>query len=387
MTITELHGNEELRNTEFPVTRNKIFMAHAAVCPLPHRVSRAMQRQAEQATLDEQEQAFGHADLKNTREVAAELIGADSSEIALVGPTSLGLSFIAAGLEFRRSANIVIYYDDYPSNVYPWMALAAKGVEVRLMNIGRLGRIRDIDVLGQIDENTALVALASCHFISGWRIDYKTIGEALRARGILFCVDAIQTLGVYPMNARYVDFLAADAHKWMLGPCAAGLLYVRKEVQDRLKPTVFGWHNVRCPDFVAQEQMKHPPDARRYEAGSFNISGYCGFKASMELLMEIGVENIATELLRQRNRTIPRLQEQGWTVLSADAPEQNQSGIVSFRRDDCDLAAVHAELLKRKIDISLRTDRERKHYLRISAHFYNTDREMDQLLDALKELA
>jgi len=387
MTIAELHQNEELRNTEFPVTRNKIFMAHAAVCPLPHRVSQAMQKQAEQAAQDEQEQAFGHADLQETRVAAADLIGADSSEIALVGPTSLGLSFVAAGLQFRRSANIVIYYDDYPSNVYPWMALAEKGVEVRLLNIGRLGRVRDIDVLGQIDENTALVALASCHFISGWRIDFKTIGRALRERGILFCVDAIQTLGVYPVDVKYIDFLAADAHKWMLGPCAAGLLYVRKEIQDHLRPTVFGWHNVRCPDFVAQEQLNHPPDARRYEAGSFNISGYCGMKASMELLMEVGVKNIATELLRQRNRTIPKLQEQGWTVLSADAPDKNQSGIVSFRRDDCDLAAVHAELHKRKIDISLRTDREHRHYLRISPHFYNTDSEMDQLLDALNELA
>lgn len=386
MTITELHQNEELRNAEFPVTKNKVFMAHAAVCPLPHRVSQAMQQQAQQATQDEQEQAFGHADIKETRATAARLIGADAGEVALVGPTSLALSFVAAGLEFRRSANIVIYYDDYPSNVYPWMALAEKGVEVRLMNIRKLGQIRDIDVLGQIDENTALVALASCHFISGWRIDINAIGKALREREILFCVDAIQTLGVYPINAKYVDFLAADAHKWMLGPCAAGLLYVREEIQEHLKPTVFGWHNVRCPDFIAQEQINHPPDARRYEAGSFNISGYCGFKASMELLMEVGVENIANELLRQRNRTIPRLQEQGWDVLSADAPEKNQSGIVSFRRENCDMTNIQTELLKHKIDISLRTDRERKHYLRISPHFYNTDQDIDQLLDALKEL-
>ena len=160
MNIAELHANEELRNQEFPVTANKVFMAHAAVCPLPQRVSEAMQNQAAEATQDEQEQAFGHAEIKETRQVAAQLIGADLEEVALVGPTSLGLSFIASGLDFRRSANIVIYHDDYPSNVYPWMALAEKGIEVRFLNVRHLGRIRDIDVLGQIDENTALVALA-----------------------------------------------------------------------------------------------------------------------------------------------------------------------------------------------------------------------------------
>lgn len=387
MNIAELHANEALRNTEFPVTKEKIFLAHAAVCPLPRRVSEAMQQQAKQATLDEQEQAFGHADIKETRTIAAQLVGADPGEIALVGPTSLGLSFIAAGLEFRRSANIVIYYDDYPSNVYPWMALAEKGVEVRLLNIRELGRIRDIDVVGQVDENTALVALASCHFISGWRIDIDTIGRELRKRGILFCVDAIQTLGVYPINIEHVDFLAADAHKWMLGPCSAGLLYVRKEIQDRLRPTVFGWHNVRCPDFIAQEKLSHPTDARRYEAGSFNIAGYCGLKASMELLLEIGVENISVELLRKRNRIIPELQELGWTVLSANAPGPNKSGIITIRKDDSNMATVHAELMKQKIDISLRTDRERNHYLRVSAHFYNTDAEMDQFVDVLKNLS
>jgi selenocysteine lyase/cysteine desulfurase len=191
---------------------------------------------------------------------------------------------------------------------------------------------------------------------------------------------------VYPINLEFVDFLAADAHKWMLGPCAAGLMYVRKAVQDFLKPTVFGWHNVRCPDFIAQETLNHPPDARRYEAGSFNISGYCGMKASMELLLEVGIENIATELLRKRNLLIPRLQELGWNVLSTDAPPKNQSGIVSFRRDGIDLRTVHSKLQECGIDISLRTDRERNHYLRVSAHFYNTDGELDRLVQALSKL-
>src|SRR6185503_3073226 len=154
-----------------------------------------------------------------------------------VGPTSLALSFIAEGLAFRKSDNVLVYQDDYPSNVYPWMTLVDRGVEVRFLNARQLGEIRLKDIKGQVDENTRLVALASCHFLAGYRIDLDAIGAYLRERGILFCVDAIQTLGAFPTSAANVDFMAADAHKWLLGPCAAGLMYVRREIQDELRPT------------------------------------------------------------------------------------------------------------------------------------------------------
>ena len=158
----------------------------------------------------------------------------------------------------RKGDNILIYFDDYPSNVYPWLALAEKGVEVRLMNTRGLGAIRSRDVMGQVDENTRLVALASCHFISGYRIDFQAIGRYLRERNILFCLDAIQTLGAFPTTVEQVDLLAADAHKWLLGPCGAGVLYVRRSVQDKINPPIYGWHNVNCPNFVAQEQIDLP---------------------------------------------------------------------------------------------------------------------------------
>src|SRR5690606_18184765 len=119
---------------------------------------------------------------------------------------------------FKRSSNVLIYFDDYPSNVYPWLALADRGVQVRLLNARALGMIRFKDVVGQVDENTRLVALSSCHFISGFRLELEEIGAFLRKRNILFCVDGIQTIGAFPSMAAHVDFMAADAHKWMLGP-------------------------------------------------------------------------------------------------------------------------------------------------------------------------
>src|SRR5437867_7315424 len=162
MTISELVANEELRRREFPVAREKIFLAHAGVCPLPERVAEAIRQYASLCTKGDQETLLPAFQLRRSRELAARLIGAKPEEIAFVGPTSLGLSYVANGLKLKKNENVLIYLDDYPSNVYPWMALSGKGIEVRLLNIRQLGRIRDIDVIGQVDENTRLVALASC---------------------------------------------------------------------------------------------------------------------------------------------------------------------------------------------------------------------------------
>jgi cysteine desulfurase / selenocysteine lyase len=383
MTIPELMSNEELRRHEFPVAADKIFLAHAGVCPIPRRVAEAVRAYAQQCTLGDQETLVPALEMRKTRELAARLIQAAPDEIALIGPTSLALSFIASGLTLRRNDNILIYFEDYPSNVYPWMALAEKGVEVRLMNLRELGRIRAIDVIGQVDENTKLVALASCHFVSGFRIDLVAIGDYLRDRNILFCVDGIQTAGAFPIVAEHFDFFAADAHKWMLGPCAAGILYVRKSLQEKLRPPVYGWHNVRCPNYVAQEQIVHPPDARRYEAGTHNLLGLVGMHAAMELLLEIGVENIAAELLRKRGWLVPALEAKGCSVLQSNAPPGNSSGITSFFKPGEDMASIHQRLESANIITSLRADRSGQAYIRLSPHFYNTDSELERVLEYL----
>jgi cysteine desulfurase / selenocysteine lyase len=382
MTLSEILSNEDLRLSEFPVAREKIFLAHAGVCPLPRRAANAIADCAMKGTLGDQEE-FMLSRLVDARKLGAQLLCCQPEEIALVGPTSLALSFVAAGLKFRRGDNILIYHDDYPSNVYPWMALAEKGVQVRLLNTRGLGVIRPRDIIGQVDENTRLVALASCHFISGFRLEFSEIGKFLRERGILFCLDAIQTLGAFPTTVEYVDFLAADAHKWLLGPCGAGIFYVRRELQEKLTPPVYGWHNIRSPNFVAQEKIEFRNDARKFEAGTQNLIGVTGLIAAMELALEIGIENISAELLRKRAWFIPELQKRGFTVLNADAKQENTACIISFFAEGKDITAAHKKLMDAGIITSLRTDRTGRNYLRVSPHFYNTDEELRKVLKLL----
>ncbi len=182
---------------------------------------------------------------------------------------------------------------------------------------------------------------------------------------------------------QHVDFLAADAHKWLLGPCGAGVLYVRREIQEKLNPPIYGWHNVRCPNFVAQDQIVFRNDATKYEAGTHNLLGVVGLIASMELALEIGVENIATELLRKRALLLPALQAKGFTVLNADAKPENASGIVSFYQAGKDITESHKKLSEAGITASLRTDRKGQNYIRLSPHFYNTDAELQRVLELL----
>src|ERR1017187_5981390 len=166
MNLSELLSNETLRQQEFPVTRDKIFLGHAGVCPLPRCVTEAVCDYVREAGTGDQEQFVYPAMLDDGRKLGAQLLNCQPDEVAFVGPTSLSLSLVASGLKFRKGDNILIYFDDYPSNVYPWMALAERGVEVRLMNTRGLGQIRPVDVMGQVDENTKLVALASCPLLS-----------------------------------------------------------------------------------------------------------------------------------------------------------------------------------------------------------------------------
>jgi cysteine desulfurase / selenocysteine lyase len=384
MTLHDILTDEGLRRREFPVAEKKIFLAHAGVCPLPQRVAEAVSAYVREATTGDQERFIYPEILNDGRKVVAGFLNCQPDEVAFVGPTSLALSFVASGLKFRRGDNVLVYFDDYPSNVYPWMALAEQGVQVRLMNTKSLGTIRPVDVMGQVDENTRLVALASCHFISGYRLEHQAIGKYLRERGILFCLDAIQPLGAFPTTVEHVDFLAADAHKWLLGPCGAGVLYVRREIQEKLNPPIYGWHNVKNPNFVAQDKIEFRNDATKYEAGTQNLLGVVGLIASLELVQEIGVENISAELLRKRALLVPALQTKGFTVLNADAKPENAGGIVTFFQPGKDLAPLHKKLAVAGVIASLRGDRKGQNYLRLSPHFYNTDAELQRVLELVR---
>ena len=384
-----LFASEAERLTEFPVARDSIFLAHAGVTILPKRVARTMQDYLSEACNRMQEFPEAWKATHETRAIAAEMIGARASEISLLGPTSLGLSLVANGLPWQPGDEVVCYQDDYPANVYPWTDLARLGVIVRLLKPETPGAITPELVESALSPRTRLVALASCHFLTGYRILIDDIGRMLRSRGVLFCLDAIQTLGAFETRVDHVDFLSADSHKWMLGPMAAGIVYVREEVQEQLRPTLLGSWNVRSPNFIAQPDIVFERGGRRYEPGVLNVAGILGMKAGLELLLEKGIPEVSAQLLRLKSRLIRGLEPLGFRFIGPrEGP--NASGITTAFREEGSgppVERVFEHLVAQKISPSLRHDRAGRAHLRFSPHFYNTEGEMDRVIDAVRQAA
>jgi len=370
-TMDELLASEERRVREFPVAGNKTFFAHAAVCPLPTVVAKAVVEHAERASREGQFEHLHREAEIGARALAAELIGASPEEIAFVSSTSAGLSMVAQGLSWKAGDSVVIAAADFPSNLHPWLALRAQGVEVRI-----IGRRPDGTIL---DSTTRLVALSSAHFGIGTPIDVDAIGQRLHSRQILFCLDAIQTLGAHPTRIDHVDFLVADAHKWLLGPQGIGILYVRSRHWDAMHPVLLGWKSVASSKDYASLVQELSPSAKRYEPGSLNASGICGLHAALKLISDCGIDAISKRTRMLRGRIESGLRAQGHQVLGRHG-EDGPTGIVSFRHQAEDLGELAKRLDAESFVLSTRTDVAGHPCIRVAPHFYNTTEEVDRFL-------
>jgi selenocysteine lyase/cysteine desulfurase len=378
LTISDLLRDEARRRREFPVCESKIFLAHAGVSPLPRRVAEAMKEYMDAASRDNQENVLSDEVISETRALAAGVINARPEEIAFVGSTSMGLAMVAAGLPWERGDQVVCYRDDYPANVYPWMDLARRGVDVKFVEPRRFGNITVEDVERVVTNKTRLVSLASVHFQSGWRLDVDRIGKYLRERWILFCLDAIQSLGALRTSVEFVDFAAADAHKWLLGPLGTAILYIRKEHYDRFHPPLVGWHSASSPNFIAQESLVFKPDARRYEPGSLNLAGIVGLRAALQLILECGMEAVEARVLALAQQIVTQASRAGFAVVGP-TDGAGLSGIVSLSSEATDMAKLHAKLNAANVITSLRHVRDGRKCLRLSPHLYNRDEELPRL--------
>ncbi len=374
--------DEEERRRLFPVCRDKIFFAHAGVCPLPRPVAEAICDYTMRSAQGPQEFDAILRDILQMRKTCAAFIGAEADEIALLGPTSLGLSLFANGIPWRAGDEVLCYRGDYPANVYPWLELRRRGVVVRFLEPAQPGEITPELVSAALTAKTRLVALASAHFFTGYRIDVDAIGSLLRARSILFSLDAIQTLGAFPLSVEHVDFLSADAHKWLLGPMAIGIVYVKKEHFDLVRPTLLGAWNVRSPNYQTQDEITFVPTAQRYEPGVLNIAGIYGMRAAIDLLMNHGIGRIGERLLELKAHLIRALAPLGFHTLGpCSGPTAHST--TTFRHASASSAQLFSVLEKEGVFASLRYDREGRDYLRFSPHFYNTESEIDRAVDVL----
>ncbi len=369
---------EALRE-EFPITRNYNFQNHAAVAPMCRRAVQAIQRYLQHS------EEFGyleggfykHADV--VRGQVAQLINADSDEVTFCKNTSEGLSMVANGLSWNNGDNVVTANVEFPANMYPWLALRSRGVQVRMV-LEEDGRIPIEKVFEAIDSRTRIVSISSVQFASGYRTDVATLGEYCQSKGVFLCVDAIQSIGVFPIDVKgmSIDFLAADGHKWLCGPEGIGIFYVRKELQGHLRPTNIGWMSMKEPFNFNRYQFEFADSARRYDSGSYNLAGIYGLGGAIELIQEIGVEAMSKRLLHLTDRLATGLRDKGYRVVSSRMPSE-ASGIVAFFSDVHEPDPIRQHLqAEHRIVIAVRSGR-----LRASPHVYTSESEIDRLIETL----
>lgn len=359
----------------FPVTRNVVYFNHAAVGPLSVRACEAMERHArDQRDFGAMHWRDWYAEYVHLREAAARLIGAQPGEIAILKNTSEGISFIAEGLRWRAGDNVITTGLEFPSNWTPWKRLERRGVECR---VAPLPTVADIEPL--IDGRTRLITVSSVAFHNGFAADLDAIGALCANRNVLFCVDAIQSVGALPMNVRRsnIAFLAADGHKWLCGPEGAALFYVAAEHREELDVVESGWTNIDRKGKFIGCGIELLPDARRFEAGSLNTNGIYGLRAAIDLLLEIGVEAIEAEVLRLSSTLRNRLREIGFQA------EETRSGIVGATPPNVEMSIVR---LHRLLDEERIITAPREGLLRFSPHVYNDDGEIDRVIEVLRRI-
>jgi len=369
-----------------PIAQHVAYFDHAAVAPLPAPTKNAIAQWLDQAT-NEGDVVWGQwaQRLEEVRQTAARLINAQPGEIALVPNTTSGISLVAEGYPWRDGDNVVTLANEFPSNQYPWMNLASRGVEVRRVPVDSL--VVDIDRLAaSCDSRTRIVSMSWVGYATGWRVNLREVADVCRRVGCLFFLDAIQGLGVFSIDVQAdgVDFLAADGHKWLLGPEGAGLLYGKREHLALLRRLMVGWNSVAQGSDYTRIELNLKHEASRYEGGSQNMVGFIGLGASLDLLTSLGVgprsSPVAEHLLKITDYACQRLQELGAT-LHASRDADHRSGIVTFN-----LPGHDANTIRRQLEAARIIVRCRAGGVRISPHGYATTDEIDRLIAELRNM-
>ena len=370
--------------TEFPIKEQYAFLNHASVAPIPATTQAAIARFAQVAAEEGPANyvAWLHG-MSLARQAAAAVVNAPAPEdVCFVKSTNHGLNIVANSVNWDAGDNVVWLDHEFPANVLPWKGLTRLGVEGRVVPEGADHRYSVDDIAARIDARTRLVAVSWVEYATGTRNDLAAIGALCRDRGVMFCVDGIQGLGVLPMDVQAlgIDFLMADGHKWMLAPEGCGILYVRRERIAEMNTSMCGWCGLKNPQDYGNVDQDYKADARRFEEGSHNLMSIIALGASLRLLLDAGLNqgDVATRIRALTTLLMESAAAKGWRV-ATPTDWHDRAGIVALDKPGMDGAPLVAGLLKdHKIQVAFR-----RGFIRAAPHFYNDESEIARLVDAL----
>jgi cysteine desulfurase/selenocysteine lyase len=354
-------------SSEFNLDNDVIYLNHAAVAPWPCRTELAVNAFCrENVTIGSKKYANWLQVENQLKKQLASLINAESvDEIALVKNTSEALSFVAYGLDWNAGDNIVTSDEEFPSNMIPWESLANQGVTVKKTTLKGLSDPTDA-LIQQIDQRTRLLTISSVQYASGLRVDLERLGQACQKNGVLFCIDAIQSIGAFPFDVQkyQADFVMADGHKWMLGPEGLAVFYCRLQALDKLKLTQFGWHMVEDMGNYDTPLWSTAKSARRFECGSPNMLSIHALSASIGLLLETGMDNVSANVIERGQYVIDKVKQNDSLALLTN-PDKNGNNIIVFKSSNDDTDKLFDYLTTHNVVCA-----KRGGGIRFSPHFY-----------------
>lgn len=372
---------DKIISEEFPLDEDIVYLNHAAVSPWPLRTSHAVKAFSEENTYFGARNYLTWLDTeKRLRGQLQRLINAPSSnDIALLKNTSEALSVVASGLNWQSGDNIVSSNEEFPSNRFPWLAQARHGVEFREIDL-----TTDVSpeqaLINACDNKTRLITISSVQYGTGKVINLKQLGDFCSENNILFCVDAIQSLGALPFDVQSInaDFVMADAHKWMLGPEGIALFYCKEEVRDLLELHQFGWHMVKDVGNYTVKDWQVTDTAQRFECGSPNMLGIHALSASLSLIEEVGIEKISRNIINNTSYIIDNIKNIENLIFISPSVKPDYAGIVTFSIEAKDMNQLYSKLMKNNVICANRAGG-----LRFSPHFYTSQKCINKGLEIL----
>ncbi len=391
---------DEVRQ-QFPALEKKTFLDAACVSLAPRRAVEAIQKFLNSALYCPERSSTEHHIVMDElraqlRPVAARLINADETEVAIVESTTQGLSFAASAIPLEAGDRVLLCDLEFLQLAVPWCQMKdQRGIEIDMVP-NRNGVILVDDIRERITSRTKVLAVSSVQWSNGFKCDLDALSALCREKDIWLVVDAVQQLGALPIDVHKtpVDVLVAGGHKWLNSPFGTGFLYLRRERASSLRAPLAGYLSVEPPEGGWGQYFQTPTitpvrdyrfvdEARRFEiGGTANYPGAIGLAASLELVHEIGQERIAARITELTDHLIGGLEKRGLDVVTPTDPE-HRSGIVTFSVGSAEQnVAMMERLLDQGVLVSVRYT-SGVGGVRVSCHYYNVPDDLDRLLELL----
>lgn len=366
----------------FPYLKTgKIYLGHASTAPMSTNVIERLNKyiiDRSEGVIDDYKAVLRSID--SVKAGLGRMINTTPDRIAFTDNTNNGINILAQSVVWEKGDRIILNDIEFPANVYPFMCLKDKGVEIDFVE-SHDGIVSAEDIINAITPKTRLISISQVQFLSGYRVDLEAIGKVCSERGIIFSVDAIQGLGAVRLDVQksHIDFISCGTQKWLLGLQGLAFIYLSKSLQEKMEPKHTGWLSVEDAWNLLDFKLIYKTTAEVFQGGTMNYPGIHVMDASLKLFEEFGFDEIEERIIENSVYFIDRLTEIGIVTYPADVDRKFLSGIVSFRHPSAD--KIFHKLLGKNIISSLREGG-----IRFAHHFYNSKEDIDKVIDALKEI-